>query len=349
MKRSKLYQKSSMEQNSMSRRHFVKLTGISAVGISSLGYFNFNVKRVSMVRDPADPIAASQPSMWAAKELEDSLTSGGINVHQCDQISQAGSGDFIIVIAGSDSSQARQLLSIAKTNVPAVPEALGLIPVNAEGKQVLLACGHDVRGLVYALLELADRVQCSDQSSCSLNIQRPVIEQPANTIRSLNRLFVSEVEDKPWYYDRAMWKQYLTMAASQRFNRFNLSLGIGYDFLQNVTDAYFLFAYPFFLSVPGYNVRVPQLTDAERDKNLEMLKFISGETVARGLQFQLGIWMHGYEWIKSPNPNYTIEGLTHETHGPYCRDAIRQLLQACPAISGVTFRIHGESGVSEGS
>ena len=50
-----------------------------------------------------------------------------------------------------------------------------------------------------------------------------------------------------------------------------------------------------------------------------------------------------------PNPNYTIEGLTHETHGPYCRDAIRQLLKACPAISGVTFRIHGESGVTEGS
>jgi hypothetical protein len=25
------------------------------------------------------------------------------------------------------------------------------------------------------------------------------------------------------------------------------------------------------------------------------------------------------------------------------------LLQACPAISGVTFRIHGESGVTEGS
>jgi hypothetical protein len=32
-----------------------------------------------------------------------------------------------------------------------------------------------------------------------------------------------------------MWPRYLTMLAAQRFNRFNLSLGIGYDFLQNVT------------------------------------------------------------------------------------------------------------------
>ena len=76
--------------------------------------------------------------------------------------------------------------------------------------------------------------------------------------------------------------------------------------------------------------RVPQLPDAEREKNLEMLKFISEQTIARGIQFQLGIWMHGYEWLNSPNPNYTIEGLTPETHGPYCRDAIRQLLKFVP-------------------
>jgi hypothetical protein len=80
-----------------------------------------------------------------------------------------------------------------------------------------------------------------------------------------------------------------------------------------------------------------------------MLKFISEQAVARGMEFHIGLWMHGYEWINSPNANYTIEGLTKENHGVYCRDAVRALLQACPAISGVTFRIHGESGVQEGS
>jgi hypothetical protein len=59
--------------------------------------------------------------------------------------------------------------------------------------------------------------------------------------------------------------------------------------------------------------------------------------------------MHGYKWLDSPNPKHTIEGLTPATHGPYCRDAVRALLKACPAISGVTFRVHGESGVEEGS
>jgi len=342
-------QKSPGEQKGISRRRFLKITGISAFGVSSLGYFNFITNGVSIVIDHDDIVADSTPSQWAVRELEDSLASKGINVYRCDHLTQARSGDLNIVVAGSDSSLALQLLNVAGINIPVVPEALGLIPVKSGDKQILLACGYDVRGLVYALLELADRVQYSDYPLDSLNILNPIVEQPANTIRSIARLFVSDIEDKPWFYDREMWKQYLTMIAAQRFNRFNLSMGIGYDFLQNVTDGYFLFAYPFFLSVPGYNVKVPQLPDAEREKNLETLKFISEQTAARGIQFQLGIWMHGYEWLNSPNPNYTIEGLTHETHGPYCRDAIRQLLQTCPAISGVTFRIHGESGVTEGS
>ena len=149
--------------------------------------------------------------------------------------------------------------------------------------------------------------------------EKPVAERPFNSIRSMTRLFTSDVEDKPWYNDREMWPQYLTMLAANRFNRFNLALGIGYDFIRNVTDAYFLFAYPFLLPVPGYNVRVPQLPDAERDQNLKMLNFIAEQTVARGMEFQLGIWMHGYEWIDTRNPNYTIEGLNRENHGPYCR------------------------------
>ncbi len=96
-------------------------------------------------------------------------------------------------------------------------------------------------------------------------------------------------------------------------------------------------------------MRVPQLPDAERDRNLEMLRFISEQTAARGMEFQLGIWMHGYRWIASPKANYTIEGLDADTHAPYCRDAVRALLRAVPKISGITFRVHGESGVEEGS
>src|SRR5262249_9545442 len=207
-----------------------------------------------------------------------------------------------LVAAGAKSALAAQVLRQSHST-PAAPEALAIAPGSLNQRRILLACGSDERGLVYALLELADRVQYASDPLAAISIRTPMIERPANAVRSVLRLFASDVEDKPWYNDREMWPRYLTMLATQRFNRFNLSLGLGYDFLRQVTDAYFLFAYPFLVSVPGYTVRATSLSDSERDRNLEMLKFISDQTVARGLQFQLGIWMHGYEWIDSPKAN----------------------------------------------
>jgi hypothetical protein len=333
----------------LNRREFIQLAGSFAGSLGILTASQTNRGRLSLIVDPADAVASAAPSRWAANELEQSLKARGIAVQKCERISQAGAGSFCIVAAGAQSSVATAILKQTRAVIAERSEALGLVPGSAQSRKVLLACGTDPRGLVYALLELADRVQHSTDPLSALALEAPITEQPANAVRGVMRLFASDVEDKPWYNDRQMWPRYLTMLATQRFNRFNLSLSLGYDFLRRVTDAYFLFPYPFLLPVPGYNVRAPQLPDAERDRNLEMLKFISEQTTARGLRFQLGLWMHGYQWIDSPNANYTIEGLTPATHGPYCRDALRLLLQACPAIGGVTLRTHGESGVEEGS
>jgi hypothetical protein len=89
------------------------------------------------------------------------------------------------------------------------------------------------------------------------------------------------------------------------------------------------------------------LPDAERDRNLETLRFISEETVARGIQFNLALWSHAYEW-PNPDTNYRIAGLTPETHAPYCRDGLAALLKACPNITGLSIRMHGESGIPDG-
>ena len=329
-----------------SRRRFLRAAAGLAAGVSAgVPSAAGESRGVAIVVDPADRVASSAPARWAAGELERALAERGVPVGFYDGARQVPKGRSRIMAAGMDAPGARSALRAAGARAEAVPEALAL----CEGRAAVWACGHDARGLTYALLELADRVRHAADPEAAMALPRPVTGRPANSVRSVTRLFTSEVEDKPWYHDREMWPAYLSMLAAQRFNRFSLAFGIGYDFLRNVTDAYFLFVYPFLLAVPGYDVRVPQLADAERDRNLETLRFISEQTAARGIQFQLGIWMHGYEWIASPKANYTIAGLTPESHGPYCRDAVRALLKAVPAIGGVTFRVHGESGVQEGS
>ena len=335
-----------MNFDSIDRRQFLRVAAGAAAGLQARVMFAADQSRnVAIILDPSDSIASSEAVKWAAGELEHALTEKGVSTRIYASDEEADASHLQIAAAGMASSDAAAALKAAGLRIEAVPEALVLY--RQKGK--IWACGHDARGLMYALLELTDRVRNASDPMAALTLPEPVIERPANKVRSVMRLFTSEIEDKPWYNDREMWPEYLSMLAFQRFNRFNLALGIGYDFLTNVTDGYFLFAYPFLLSVPGYNVRVPQLPDAERDNNLEMLRFISEQAAARGLEFQLGIWMHGYQWTRSPRANYTIEGLTPETHGPYCRDALRTLLKAVPKISGITFRVHGESGVAEGN
>jgi len=304
---------------------------------------------VSIVCDPADPIACALAARWAGGELEKSLAARGIAVRRSERLHPGTHDDCSIVAAGHTSPIAREILFERGISVPDAPESLGLAPAHAGPRPVLLACGSDVRGLAYALLELADRITCSDHPAAALHLDRPIVERPANAVRSVSRAFVSEMEDKPWFYDRSFWNRYLSMLAAQRFNRFALTLGLGYDSPHGLRDSYFYFAYPFLVSVPGYNVQAAGLPDSERDQNLETLRWISQEAAIRGLHFQLGLWAHAYECFDSPEVNYTIQGLTAERHAAYCRDALQTLLEACPAISGVTFRIHGESGVPEGN
>jgi hypothetical protein len=321
-----------------SRRDFLKTTATATAAVAAANlipttlYAKENSRGVAIILNAED--AKQKPAQWAATELRNALMRRGVIAEIFESLEQAPTGYECICTT---------------TELPNIAEAVGFEHRKMGNRRVLLASGSDVRGLVYALLELTDRVNGAANPLDELSSIRKTVEKPANRIRSIARAFVSDVEDKPWFNDREMWPRYLTTLATQRFNRFNLSFGIGYDFLRDVTDAYFLFAYPFLLSVPGYDVRVPGLPDAERDQNLAMLKFISEETVARGLEFQLGIWMHGYDWADSRRANYRIAGLSKENHAAYCHDAIGALLKVCPAISGVSLRIHGESGVAEGS
>lgn len=195
---------------------------------------------------------------------------------------------------------------------------------------------------------------CSALVKVYLTVGRHVNEIIPNRIRGIFRMFVSEVEDKRWFYDREGWQKYLDLLVTSRFNRFNLSFGLSYDFSSGLTDTYTFFMYPFFVNVPGYNVRAiakggTPLAAEEMQKNLDTLKFISDQCALRGLQFNLGIWTHNYRWTNSPNATHTIDGLNAQTQAPYARDAMKMILQACPGITGITLRTHGESGVPEGS
>jgi hypothetical protein len=338
--------------NEVSRREFLQQSAL-AVGGSAMWEpwqaLAASDAAVTIVVSPLDRVAAAPPVRRAIGELRQALERRGVAVTVAGSVETAAATSLPVIVAGLDLPAAAAIADRAGVRLAREAESLAILPGERGGRPVLAAAGHDARGLTYAALELADRVQRAADPRLALTGAAPLVERPFNAVRAIGRPFVSDVEDTPWFRDRTFWPAYFGMLARQRINRFHLALGFGYDTLRWVADAYLLFAYPFLTAVPGYDVRAANLPDAERDANLETLRFISREAAAHGIDFQLGLWTHGCVWADSPNANYTIEGLTPANQAAYCRDALAEVLRACPGITGVTLRTHYESGVREGS
>jgi hypothetical protein len=323
------------------RRRFVQL---AAAAVSSAGKSALAAKRfkghVEIKVDPSEELTKTPSVTWAIDQLRSSLKD--------KEMPTQGRGEAAatIVIAPLKSALATGFALPEERK----PEMIVLLPGH-DRENIILVSGIDARGLIYGLLELADRIRTSDDLAGALTLHAPIVETSPNRVRSVSRAFCSEIEDKSWFYDRDFWTHYLDSLAFARFNRFNFALGLGYDFPTGVTGDYLHFPYPYLVKLAAYpDVRVdPPLAVGEREKNLEILQFIAAETARRGLDFQLAIWTHAYEWTASPHSDHHILGLTPATHAAYCRDALAELLKLCPEIKGVTLRVHGESGIPEGS
>ena len=327
----------------MHRRNLFRLAG-SLPALAGFSALAAPPQRIVAVVEPGNSVAASAPVARALDQLRQALQTQGSSLETVSAAAVTGA-TLALVLAAPGAALTASFPPAGRT--AAVPEQFRIAPGTLSGTPALLVSGRDVRGFVYGLLELAEQVRYG--GATALHMKQEVEEAPANRVRSVARAFCSEIEDKPWFYAQEFWRGYLDMLIACRFNRFNFSLGIGYDFPRGVTDDYFHFPYPYLVTVPGYDVHAAPLAEGERERNLAMLQFIARETVARGLDFQLGLWTHAYEWTDSPNSTHHITGLTPQSHGPYCRDALAAILKACPEISGLTIRIHGESGVPEGS
>jgi hypothetical protein len=163
-------------------------------------------------------------------------------------------------------------------------------------------------------------------------------------------MFTTAATDLAWLRDRAFWAEYLTELAAHRFNRFSLGFGAGYDYLidRRVTDNYLCLPYPFLVDVHGHSVTARGVSAEERAQNLAALQYVGAEASRRGIDFGLGLWNHAYRYDPDADcERWPIRGLDLSNHAAYCRDALGALLEACPDVQRLTFRVHFEGGVPE--
>src|SRR5471032_221794 len=186
--------------------------------------------------------AASAPAPLAAKKLQAALAAHGAKLNV---ISDTRHMKGLAIIAAAPQSQLSAGFAPAAPDW-ASPDCLRLVPGEIQGHPALLLSAMDVRGFVYGLHELAERVEFG--GPVALHLQERIEETSPNRVRSVARAFLSEIEDKAWFYDRQGWRDYLDMLVAARFNRFNFALGFGYDFPKGVTGDYLHFPYPYLRS-----------------------------------------------------------------------------------------------------
>ncbi len=276
--------------------------------------------------------------------------------HGIDELSVAlrAHGWAVEVVPSADAARGerRIVLGTAKADSLAVPESLSIARIpQAKGAPLLSLQAADDRGLMYAALDTATRVGWASDAADPLSEVREITEQPAVRDRTLSIYLMNRAHWESRFYDERYWQRYFDLLASSRFNRFLIIFG--YE-----NGGFLAPAYPYFFNTPGFDgVRMHNLTPEHQGRNLTALNRLIELAHDRGIQVSLGIWDHifrgrvqngGAEWLKDyanrPVPN-TVEGVTTENLNAYTLASLRELFARVPALDGIQFRMHEESGL----
>ena len=189
-------------------------------------------------------------------------------------------------------------------------ESLAVKHIRDGSRSILAIAGADDRGLMYALLEIAQQIQMDrTEKDWFSRIPCNVSESPQVPVRSMAVLLHNEDCEKEWYYSREYWQEYFGMLAANRWNSFNL--------IFSHQTAYLSPLYAFHVNITEHpEIKAIGLTDDQREKNLEILRYISGLAKERGIDFTLGIWQQ-IAW-EGKNQGTTqesmVKGLTPRKH-----------------------------------
>lgn len=223
---------------------------------------------------------------------------------------------------------AKNTEAVAKNLLPRIETAPESIQLARSGNARIIS-GSDERGLAYALMELAERVEA--YGGQALITLRDETNSPANPVRGIDRI-ISNSGDSAWWMNEAYWRYYLETMLADRYNR--LVLLVGFD------TGYLTPPYPFFVDVPDFpGVRITR-GDLSRGEHLAALRNLGRLCHEYGMEFVFATWQQA-PWQHEQQS--LVEGISDLA--AYCKAGIRELVLACPEIDMVQLRVNHEAGV----
>ena len=216
------------------------------------------------------------PAEYGLQELTSALRSRGWLCQDVPSVEEA-KGE-LIVVAGLSAANgpAVQLLRSSGGSLPAGPEALTVRKITWREMPALVVCGSDPRGLMYAALDIADRIQWSQPEEDPLTYVRDVSETPDLLERSLSTYTMQRAYFESRLYDEAYWERYFGLLARCRFNSFVMIFG--YE-----NGGFMAPPYPYFFDVEGFSdVRLVGITSEQQRRNVEALKRLIACAIVTG-------------------------------------------------------------------
>jgi hypothetical protein len=292
------------------------------------------------------------PVQHGLKELKAALRNKNIVFEETTAPANTRGETQIIVGFAAAPGAAATALKELKLPTPTNAQSFLIEKKRWRGKPILLVCGADARGLMYALLDVADRIGWADDAKRPLAHVRNAREQPAVAHRALSIYTMHRATFEQRFFDEEYWASYFDMLARDRFDNFVVIFG--YE-----NGGYFAPAYPYFFDVEGFpEVRVTDFTHEQQERYLKALKHMIALAHERGIDFTAGLWDHIYRGgvqsggVKEADPNKALpgvpSGLTKTNLMAYSTAALAKLLKLVPELDAVQFRMHSESGLKPG-
>ncbi len=288
-----------------------------------------------------------RPGAHGLRKLEAALAQRGIVVHNITGSKEEARGMALLIGTTGENGPARQALEAIGVALPDKAEAL---VVKKDGDRIIV-CGADNTGLMYALLDIAQRVELSQSTEDIWHLIPETVEEPTIKERSVS-IYTMQ---RAWFEQRLFDEDYLTsyfdQLAQSRFNSFVVIFG--YE-----NGGFMAPPYPYFFNTVGFpEVTLTGLSPEEQKKNRDAFNRLIEIAHDRGIRVTAGIWDHIYRGgvqsggltsrrdAPSEPQEHMVWGVTSENLYDYTKASLRQFLQVFPAIDGIQFRMHNESGL----
>jgi hypothetical protein len=300
---------------------------------------------VSIVAAPA-----GEPAAHGVKKMVAAFRDKNIPVEQVLSLKEA-KGRFVLV-AGlvTDGIFSDDLFKACRESVPAGAESLAIKRIDRPDKTIFCVAGRDSRGLMYAELDIAERIGWSSNAQSPLDEVRDAVETPDARTRAMSLYTMNRAYWESRFYDEAYWRRYLDTLAEDRFN--SLVIIFGYE-----NGGFLAPCYPYFFDVPEFpEVKMIGLTPEQQKQNAEALNRLIAMAHQRGIDVAIGIWDHIYRGgvqnggspggdigVRQPTPSL-VWGMSAANLIPYTQAALKTFLKQFP-IDRLQFRMHDESGL----